>query len=109
MRLAHSMVWYYGMGASGLVGSYAIIPDSADSNQLSESVKTKLNAETQEILQSCMKEVEELLKRESVIFERFAKELLQREELDYDEIEAIFKEYGKSNPRVTGKYTPKGA
>ena len=43
------------------------------------------------------------------VIERFAKELLQRNELDFDDIEAIFKEYGKSNPRVTDKYTPKSA
>ena len=58
-------------------------------------------------MQGCLKEVEEFLKKEMVIFERFAKELLERSELDFDEIEAIFKEYGKSNPRVTQKYVPK--
>ena len=60
-----------------------------------------------EIIQMCLKQVEDLLKKESVIFERFAKELIAREELDYDDIEAIFKEYGKSNPRITEKYIPK--
>ena len=38
--------------------------------------------------------------------ERFAKELLERNELDYDDIEAIFKEYGKANPRISSKYVP---
>ncbi|MBI3315497.1 MAG: AAA family ATPase [Candidatus Omnitrophica bacterium] len=103
MRLAHHMVWRLGMGKSESLGDYASIP----SEQLSGSVKDKLNAETHEIIQSCMKNVEDLLKKEHVIFERFAQELIQREELDYDEIEAIFKEYGKSNPRVTAKYIPK--
>ena len=107
MALAHTMVWSYGMGKSGLVGGYSMIPHSSASDQLSETVKAKLNAETQDILQSCMKDVEELLKKENVIFERFAKELCDRGELDYDDIEAIFKEYGKSNPRVASKYIPK--
>ena len=53
-----------------------------------------------------MREVEALLRSESVIFERFAQELVKREELDYDDIEAIFKEYGKANPRVASKYVP---
>ncbi len=109
MRLAHSMVWHYGMGTSGLVGNYSIIPHNEswrDGDQLSESLKARLNAETQDILQACIKDVEELLKRESIIFERFAKELIERLELDYDDIEAIFKEYGKANPRVTAKYVP---
>jgi hypothetical protein len=42
-----------------------------------------------------MKEVEELLRREDVLLERFTEELLKKNELEYDEIEAIFKEYGK--------------
>ena len=110
MQHAHRMVWSWGMGASGLVGDYSSIPSKGDwsgGNELSESMKAQLNKDTQDILQKCMKEVEELLRKEIVIFERFAKELVEREELDYDEIEAIFKEYGKSNPRVTAKYIPK--
>jgi len=103
MGLAHSMVWSLGMGRSESLGDYASIPV----NQLSDGIKDKLNAETHEIIQSCLKDVETLLTKERVIFERFAKELIDREELDYDEIEAIFKEYGKSNPRVVAKYVPK--
>ena len=37
---------------------------------------------------------------------RFARELLTREELEYDDIEAIFAEYGKANPRAFAKYQP---
>ncbi|HXV19314.1 MAG TPA: AAA family ATPase [Candidatus Omnitrophota bacterium] len=103
MRLAHTMVWRLGMGRTESLGDYTAIP----ADQLSGSVKDKLNAETHEIIQSCLKDVEELLKKENQIFERFAQELIQKEELDYDEIEAIFKEYGKSNPRVSSKYIPK--
>lgn len=105
MRLAHTMVWSLGMGHSESLGDYSSIPVE----QLSGSIKDKLNAETHEIIQSCMKDVEALIRREGVIFERFAKELIEHLELDYDEIEAIFKEYGKSNPRVTAKYIPKTA
>ncbi|MBI4353281.1 MAG: AAA family ATPase [Candidatus Omnitrophica bacterium] len=103
MRLAHNMVWRLGMGRSESLGDYTSIPP----DQLSENLKEKLNVETHEIIQSCMKDVEDLLKRENVIFERFAQELLEKQELDYDDIEVIFKEYGKSNPRVTAKYVPK--
>ena len=39
------------------------------------------------------------LSQENEIFERFAHELLTKQELDYDQIEAIFAEYGKANPR----------
>ncbi|MFH1075546.1 MAG: AAA family ATPase [Pseudomonadota bacterium] len=93
MKLAHGMVWKVGMSDAGFVGDYSVIPES----QLSESIKEKLNAETSKIITACLKEVEELLKKEWPIVERFVKELLEKEELEYDEIESIFKEYGKSH------------
>lgn len=102
MHLAHMMVWRLGMGANGLVGDFTVIPEQ----QLSEETKNKLNQETNRIIQECLKEVEELLTREKDLVERFAHELLTREELDYDEIEAIFAEYGKANPRVMPDTNP---
>jgi cell division protease FtsH len=96
MQLAHLMVWKFGMGENGLVGDFTIIPE----HQLSEEMKNRLNQETNRVVQSCLKEVETLLTEEKEIFERFAKELLQKNELEYDEIEAIFAEYGKPNPRL---------
>lgn len=96
MHLAHQMVWKYGMGTNGLVGDFTVIPE----HQLSEEIKHRLNEETNRIIQQCLKEVEDLLRRERPIFERFAHELLMKEELEYDEIEAIFAEYGKPNPRT---------
>jgi len=89
---AHDMVWKYGMGKSGFIGDYTIVPEG----QLSESLKERLNNETNRIIVECEKEVQELLKKESEIFEHIASELLKREELDYDEVEEIFKKYGKS-------------
>jgi len=97
MTIAHNMVWKYGMGEANLLGDYTIIPES----QLSEKVKEKLNEETDKIFKKCVKEVEELLAKERLILDRFAKELLAREELDYDEIDAIFKEYGKVHAKST--------
>jgi cell division protease FtsH len=95
MNIAHSMVWRFGMGnsgnGSGLIGDFTQIPKE----QLSEALKDKLNAATQEVLGQAYKEVEETLRSESVLVERFANELLQKEEIDYDEIVAIFTEYGK--------------
>lgn len=92
MLRAHIMVWKLGMGDSGLLGDFTSIPPE----QLSEDMKKKLNNDTNKIFQHCFKEVEELLTKEGEILERFAKELLKKEELEYDEIEAIFKEYGKA-------------
>ncbi|MCP4649331.1 MAG: AAA family ATPase [PVC group bacterium] len=95
MRVAHMMVWRFGMGISETLGDYTAIPKS----QLSESVKQRLNEETNQILQECLKDVEDLLKKERQILDRFAKELLEKDELEYDDIEAIFKEYGKTSIR----------
>ncbi len=91
MMVAHMMVWSLGMNDAGLIGDFSSIPET----QLSEKVKQALNDETNKIFQKCLKDVEDLLSREKEVLARFVKELLEREELDYDEIEAIFKEYGK--------------
>lgn len=95
MGIAHHMVWMCGMGPSGLVGDYTVVPKE----QLSEEVKSKLSSDVDAIIKKCLTEVEELLRSENAIFERFAQELLRQEELDYDQIEEIFAEYGKVNPR----------
>ena len=91
MSNAHMMVWRIGMGESGLVGDFTQIPE----RQLSDDMKKRLNDDTQKLLDRAMREVESTLKAEEMILDRFAAELLKREELDYDEIVAIFAEYGK--------------
>jgi cell division protease FtsH len=91
MALAHQMVWKYGMGNKGYVGDYTIIPESQISNQ----VRDELNADTKQVLDECLKEGEALLRSEVQLLDRFANELLEKEELEYDDIEAIFKEYEK--------------
>ncbi len=95
MVQAHTMVWKLGMGKNGYLGDYASIPE----NQLSEELKNKLNAETNQIIKECAQEVEQLLKQEDQLLDRFANELLAKEELEYDEIDTIFKEYGKTSNR----------
>lgn len=63
-------------------------------------MKDRLNLETQEILKNSMTEVESLLKAEDGLLEKFAEQLLLKEELDYDDIEGVLKEHGKQNKRV---------
>jgi len=99
MNIAHNMVWQFGMGDSGLVGDYSSIPPE----QLAGDIKNKLNHDTQVLMDECMKEVDELLKQESVAFEKFAEELLSKDELDYDQIQEIFKEYGTKTARQLRK------
>ncbi len=105
MRLAHTMVWNFGMGDSGYVGDYSSIPSGGQmshlGSQLSEDIKSKLNHDTHALLQACLKEVEDLLNKERAILDRFANELLAKEELDYDEIEEIFKGYNKNKLKAS--------
>jgi len=106
---AFSMVWKWGMGNSGLIGNYSLLASmnegygifrGADVSYISEDIKTQLNNDVRQILNDCLKEVEELLRKESALLDRFAKELLAKDELNYDEIETIFKEFGKSRPSL---------
>ncbi|MBU0571809.1 MAG: AAA family ATPase [Candidatus Omnitrophica bacterium] len=90
MLLAHAMVWALGMGDSGYVGDYTAIPKE----ELSEEVKIALNKDTSTLIQQCTEEAQKTLEADRPILDRFAKELLAREELEYDEIIAIFAEYG---------------
>jgi cell division protease FtsH len=109
MSIAHQMVWRYGMGTNGFVGDFELLTGSwqfrggASGDHLSDRVKEKLNDETNQILQACTKEVEELLRREDALLERFKDELLKKNELEYEEIEAIFAEHGKQRPQPLPK------
>ncbi|TAM35009.1 AAA family ATPase [bacterium] len=90
MHYAHQMVWNVGMGKSGLLGNWEIV------DKISEDLKAKLDADVQHILKTCLDEVTVLLKKEEPLLDKLAKELVAKDELNYDEIEAIFKEFGKS-------------
>ncbi|MDO8488629.1 MAG: AAA family ATPase [Candidatus Omnitrophota bacterium] len=92
MHYAHNMVWACGMGKSGFLGNWEIV------NKISEDTKAKLDADVQDILNNCLIEVTALLKKEEPLMDRLAKELVAKSELNYDEIEAIFKEFGKIRP-----------
>lgn len=91
-KTAHLMVWRLGMSEKGYLGDYTSVPEG----HISEKMKEELDLETQKIFQKCLKAVENLLQKESGLLDRFASELVQKEELEYDEIEAIFAECGKT-------------
>ncbi len=101
LHIAHNMAWSAGMGKSGLLGNFQALESYASSRGksiISEETKARLDNDVQDILHSCLKEVTELLKQEEPLLDRIAKELLAKDELNYDEIEAIFKEFGKTRP-----------
>ncbi|HEX9780071.1 MAG TPA: AAA family ATPase [bacterium] len=101
MGNAHAMVWQFGMGSNGFIGDYELLTGSwafrkgAAGDHLSDNMKDKLNNETHDILNRCLKDVEDLLRNEDALLERFKDELLSKNELEFDEIEAIFVEHGK--------------
>ncbi|MCM8779701.1 MAG: AAA family ATPase [Candidatus Omnitrophica bacterium] len=100
LSIAHNMVWRWGMGKSGLLGNFHILSGRTQfaPDLISEETKSRLEADVQEIIKDCLKEVEGLLSKERKLLDRFATELLTKEELNYDEIEAIFKEFNLSRP-----------
>ena len=98
LGLAHDMVCRYGMGESGILGSFDALNPAlpyAQASLLSEETKRKIDNDVQKILTSCLAEVSEILNSENELLEYFAKELLQKSELEYDEIVEIFKKHGK--------------
>lgn len=83
------------------IGDYAAIPKEL----LSEDLKKRLNKEVDKLINNALKDVQDLLHKEWPIVDRFVQELLEKEELEYDEIDAIFQEYGKTTfqPYATHK------
>jgi len=98
LKLAHDMVYRYGMGESGILGNFDALREASaysSASLFSEETKGKIDNDVQKILKSCLSEVTEILNSENELLEYFAKELLQRSELEYDEIVEIFKKHGK--------------
>ena len=91
ISIASRMVRSYGMGKSGLVGDF-LYPEKY--HFLSEKTKEMLDSDIQAILNTCIKEVETVLTEKSDLLEYFSEELYKKEELEYDEIEAIFEKFG---------------
>lgn len=101
MQLASDMVWHYGMSRNGFVGDYSVLLGDSlrTTSRISDDMKNLLNQEVQNILHQASEEVETFLRSEWPLMEAFAQALLERNELDFDEIEAIFKAHGKE--RIT--------
>lgn len=102
LQLAHDMVWRFGMGKSNLIGDFHAMQHMYGSETfLSEKTRQTLDDDVQDILQSCLKECFDILNQNKELFEYFSQELLKKSELEYDEIEAIFKKFN-----VKPKYRP---
>ncbi len=93
LALAQDMVWSYGMGKSGLLGDYRSLSLNGEINSLSSKIRETLDGDVQDILQACLTEVTGILTQHKDLLESFAQELLQKEELEYDEVQAIFDKF----------------
>ncbi len=95
MSCARDMVWRWGMGPSGLVGDLHMQAEAGSflPPTLSEKTKEILDADVQKILQDCLKDATQILTQNKELLDYFAQELLKKEELEYDEIEAIFNKF----------------
>jgi cell division protease FtsH len=102
LGLAHDMVWRFGMGKTGLIGDFhAMQRHYGTETFLSEKTRESLDQDVQEILQTCLKECFDILNTYKDLFEYFSQELIKKSELEYDEIETIFKKFN-----VKPKYRP---
>ncbi|MBU1122780.1 MAG: AAA family ATPase [Candidatus Omnitrophota bacterium] len=101
LKTAHNMVYRWGMGKSGILGNFYTpgIFHPTHGPMISEKLKQQLDEDVQEMLNSCLIEVKEILTKEKELLEYFAQELLKKEELEYDEIVEIFKKHGKERPQ----------
>lgn len=101
MTLASDMVWEYGMGSNGFIGDYTVLLGDrmSGASRISDKLKDDLNEESEKIMQQAAKEVESFLKKEWKLVEALVQELLAKNELDYDEVEAVFRAYGKERIR----------
>jgi len=88
-KIAHNMVWKLGMGDGGYVGNFSAIPEK----ELSPDIALKLNNEMLSILKKEMNESEIILRKNWNIVEEFVKLLLEKDELEYDEIVEVFNKY----------------
>jgi len=79
---AHNMVWRMGMGKSGIIGDFHALDfyrRMGGSNLISEGMKSTLDSDVQDLMNVCLKEITELLKKEDALLERLAKELVAKE------------------------------
>ncbi len=94
MTVAKNMVWNLGMGKSGLIGDFESMNNNFGMPAISEKTKEMLDNDVQDILQNCVREVDGILKNKKDVLDEFAQELLKKDDLEYDEIKAIFDKHG---------------
>jgi cell division protease FtsH len=88
--LAHNMAWRWGMGKSGHVGNF----EPGEGRVSWYSLQADLDHDAQDIIMECMAESEDAIRRNWQVTERIAALLVEKEELEFYEIEELFKGFG---------------
>jgi cell division protease FtsH len=91
--IAYSMVWSYGMGKSGYVGDFK--GTFFEKNHYVPRFAHELDQDANEIINQCLQETEDLLRKNWDVLTAIAEELIKKEELDYDAICLIFNAHNK--------------
>ncbi len=91
MTTANNMVWKVGMGNGAFVGDFSVIPRE----EMSQSLKEKLNNETISIINSCYARIEEFLKTNWDAVDAVAEKLISEKDLDPAELEEVMETVGK--------------
>ena len=73
--------------------------DRGSADFVSDSVKERLNRETETILKDCLENTERFLLKERDLLDKMAEALLANEELEYDDVADICKTYGITKQR----------
>jgi len=91
--LAYDMVWHYGMGRSHIIGDMNQLVSNFGQIFISDKTRETLDDDVQSILQECLKDAQTILGAHRDLLDYFAGQLIEKGELEYDEIEAIFKKF----------------
>ncbi|MCX7905357.1 MAG: AAA family ATPase [Elusimicrobiales bacterium] len=89
-KIAHAMVWKLGMGSGGYLCSFSSIPEK----EISDELVNRLNYEMCKIIENEKEKAEKVLRDNWNIVEEFVKLLLEKDELEYDEIVEVFRRNG---------------
>jgi ATP-dependent Zn protease len=81
------------MGKSGRIGDFRAY-SPYQGQMISDQTKQQLEEDVQDILRTCMDDVRKFLTEHKDLLDHFAHELVAKEELEFDDIQAIFKKFG---------------
>jgi len=92
------------MGKSGHIGDFH---SDIFKNRWAPYFYKDLDEDADSIMKECLNEAEELLRRNWVIVDDMVRLLIEKGELDYDAIEALFQKHGKARIQELPKSDPK--